>query len=110
MFTKILKITIATVFILLLASCSKKNQQADNVENTRPRQQNGSKKAPPSYADLLTKMDANKDGKLAQSEVQGRLKDRFSTIDTDSDGFITETEFKNAPKPQRGGRRGGTRN
>ncbi len=112
MITKILKTASVIVFILLLASCSNKNQQADSAENARPRQQNSSrsgsqkgKQGPPNFAELLAKMDANKDGKLAKSEVQGRLKDDFSKVDTNSDGFITEAELKNAPKPERGGRR-----
>ena len=49
-------------------------------------------------------MDANGDGLLSQSEVKGPLERDFATIDADKDGFITETEMKNAPKPQRGGR------
>jgi Ca2+-binding EF-hand superfamily protein len=59
----------------------------------------------PVYADLVAKMDANKDGKLEESEVKGPLKDQFKTIDSDKDGFISEEEFKNAPKPERGQRR-----
>jgi Ca2+-binding EF-hand superfamily protein len=64
----------------------------------------GERKTPPTYAQLLTDMDANKDGKLAQTEVKGPLKDRFVKIDTNEDGLITEEEFKNAPRPQKGRR------
>ena len=39
-----------------------------------------------------------------QSEVNGPLVNDFSKVDTDSDGFISESEFKNAPRPQRNGR------
>lgn len=53
-------------------------------------------------------MDANGDGLLAKSEIKGPLEREFATIDADSDGFITETEMRNAPKPQ--GRGGGRRN
>jgi Ca2+-binding EF-hand superfamily protein len=49
-------------------------------------------------------MDANKDGKLAKAEVQGRLKDNFDKADTNGDGFITEEEFKNMAPPKRGQR------
>ncbi|MEP5253897.1 MULTISPECIES: EF-hand domain-containing protein [Winogradskyella] len=59
------------------------------------------RKAPPTFAQLLEEMDANEDGKLAESEIKGPLKDQFSKIDTDEDGFISEEEFKNAPKPER---------
>ncbi|MGJ8550243.1 EF-hand domain-containing protein [Winogradskyella wichelsiae] len=59
------------------------------------------RKKPPTFSELIKKMDANDDGKLSEDEVKGPLKDQFSTIDTDEDGFITEEEFKNAPKPER---------
>lgn len=55
----------------------------------------------PTFAQLVEKIDANKDGKLAESEVKGPLKENFSEIDTDEDGFISEEEFNNAPKPER---------
>jgi Ca2+-binding EF-hand superfamily protein len=59
---------------------------------------------PPTYAKLLEKMDANEDGKLSKEEVKGPLKDMFADIDTDENGFISEEEFKKAPKPKRGKR------
>ena len=46
-------------------------------------------------------MDKNEDGKLSKDEIKGPLKEDFSKVDTDEDGFITEEEFKNAPKPER---------
>jgi len=58
-------------------------------------------KTPPTFAEILEKLDENEDGKLAESEVKGPLKDQFATIDTDEDGFISEEEFNNAPKPER---------
>ena len=59
------------------------------------------RKAPPTFKELIKEMDANEDGKLAKDEVKGPLKDKFDTIDTDEDGFISEKEFENAPKPER---------
>ncbi|MBP1841621.1 EF-hand domain-containing protein [Formosa algae] len=59
----------------------------------------GDQKEPPTYAKLLEEMDANEDGKLEESEVKGPLKDEFATIDTDEDGYISEKEFEDAPKP-----------
>ena len=44
---------------------------------------------------------ANEDGKLSKEEVKGPLKDHFDTVDADEDGFITEEELENAPKPKR---------
>lgn len=62
----------------------------------------GGPKGPPSYDQLLSEMDANKDGKIAKSETKGPLSEDFSKFDTDSDGFITKVEFENAPKPEGG--------
>ncbi len=55
---------------------------------------------PPTFSELLEKMDANDDGKLSKKEVKGPLKNNFSKVDTDEDGFITEEEMKKAPKPK----------
>lgn len=112
---RILKSFSLFIFMVLLASCSQKtttpttqnstvvNPQADQREGGRKK---GGKKERPQFADLLTKMDVNKDGKLDISETDGRLKETFTTIDINNDGFITEEEFNNAPRPQRprGGR------
>ena len=91
----------ATVFTF--TACSQKTTAQTTTEPVNapqeqpPRQ--GQRVGPPSFAELLEKMDANQDGKLARSEVQGRLKDHFAKVDTNEDGFITEEEMKNAPKP-----------
>ena len=53
----------------------------------------------PTFAELLSKMDNNKDSKLSEKEVEGPLKNDFSKIDSNKDGFISEAEFKKAPKP-----------
>lgn len=88
---KTLKITItAAVFALLFTGIS-------YGQST----QRGEKKERPTFAKLLEEMDANEDGKLAASEVKGPIKDNFVKIDTDEDGFISEEEFKKAPKPER---------
>lgn len=58
------------------------------------------RKEPPTYAQLLEKMDTNEDGKLAEDEVKGPLKESFSKIDTNEDGYISEEEFEKAPKPE----------
>jgi len=61
----------------------------------------GPGKEPPSFSELVKEMDANKDGKLAKDEIKGPLKKDFAKVDTDEDGFISEAEFKKAPKPER---------
>ena len=73
--------------------------------NAQPseRQERGEK--PPTYEELLEKMDKNEDGKLSKKEIKGPLKNVFSEIDTNEDGFITEKELEKAPKPKRKERR-----
>lgn len=59
------------------------------------------RKKPPTFEQLLEKLDANEDGKLSKNEIKGPLKDDFAKVDADEDGFITEEELKNAPRPKR---------
>lgn len=99
-------VIIAVIFMALAFSCNTQKTATNTTETTassatQKRSQQG---GPPSYSKLLTEMDANKDGKLSESEVQGPLQNEFAKIDSNSDGFISETEFENAPKPQRGQR------
>jgi Ca2+-binding EF-hand superfamily protein len=65
----------------------------------QPNQKSGGGKMP-NTTELLKEMDSNEDGKLSESEVKGPLKDFFSKIDSDNDGFLTVEELENAPKPQ----------
>ncbi len=110
-----LRISLSAFIIGLLfcMSCSKKTstptktQEAPNTQQAErrgPQEGQGRQQGPPPFSQMLTKMDQNKDGKLASSEVQGRLKENFAKIDANADGFITEEEFKNAPRPPRGRR------
>lgn len=73
------------------------------VSNAQSR--NNERKEPPTYAELLKKLDANEDGKLAKDELKGPLKEDFKSIDKNEDGFISEIEFKTAPKPKGRGER-----
>lgn len=73
----------------------------------RPRtERTGEARERPSLADLISEMDADKDGRLSESEVKGPLKKDFSKIDSDSDGFLVEAELREAPRPEGGPSRG----
>jgi len=49
---------------------------------------------------VLTKFDLNQDGQITLDEVQAIHTDRFTEIDTDSNGFLSFEEFqKGAPRP-----------
>ncbi|WP_199269609.1 hypothetical protein [Formosa sp. L2A11] len=112
------KIILLGTFVCLMMACqSKKNkksesQEANKTEHSMPDKghSEGHKDrrpdGPPTFDKLISEMDANKDGKLEQSEVKGPLVNVFSKIDTDGDGFISKSELENAPKPEgEGGQR-----
>ncbi|GEM_PF-613858 len=51
---------------------------------------------------VLTKFDLNQDGQITLDEVQAIHTDRFTEIDTDSNGFLSFEEFqKGAPRPSK---------
>lgn len=87
----IMKVAMLTFGTIAFTACSSKSQHRHGNEEHRGR---------PSAAELITEMDEDKDGKLAETEVKGRLKDNFAEVDADRDGFITEEELENAPKPE----------
>ena len=93
------KIILASIITLTVIGCSAQNTNSDREDDRRPPR--GERGGPPSVEEIF-KMDANKDGKLAKSEIKGPLRRDFEKVDTNKDGFITKTELKNAPKPERG--------
>ena len=88
-FSKELKTGAVTLGFLLLGTFI----SAQSTEDKR-----GGKKMTP--AQLMEKMDADKDGKLSEKEVKGQLKENFAKIDTDKDGFLSTKELEKAPKPE----------
>lgn len=54
-------------------------------------------------ARMFATLDVNKDGKLAGDEIPDQMKDRLSSIDTDSDGAISQDEMKAASQRLRSG-------
>jgi Ca2+-binding EF-hand superfamily protein len=57
-------------------------------------------KTPPTAAEIIKEMDTDKDGQLSTSEVKGPIKDDFTKIDTNEDGFLSLEELTKAPKPK----------
>ncbi|MFB9053660.1 EF-hand domain-containing protein [Formosa undariae] len=86
--TNIIKTVLGIAFVSI---CSVQSMSA---------QDKGDRKEPPIAEELIQKMDANEDGKLSEDEIKGPLKEHFSDIDTDEDGFLTLKELKEAPKPK----------
>jgi Ca2+-binding EF-hand superfamily protein len=87
--------TIKTVILTFGAIVWMANDSLAQSQNKQER------KEPPTFKELLKKMDENEDGKLSKSEIKGPLKDDFDKVDADEDGFITEEEFNDAPKHKR---------
>ncbi|KAA5821949.1 YHYH protein [Algibacter amylolyticus] len=61
----------------------------------------------PSATDIIKQMDANKDGKLSETEAKGPLADDFSKVDANKDGFISKEELAKGQKQNKEGRQGG---
>ncbi|MCK0132080.1 YHYH protein [Flavobacteriaceae bacterium F08102] len=57
------------------------------------RNDNRPSNTPPSFNNMLNKMDVNNDGKIAIDEAKGNLKENFKTRDKNNDGFITKDEM-----------------
>ena len=93
---------ILVVGLVVLTACNATQNQSKNIGSKQS--QRTKRASMPSVDELITKMDANKDGKLSKSEIKGPLANDFDKVDTNSDGYISKKELENAPKPQRGGR------
>lgn len=85
-------VLLAAIFSLLFAININAQEEANDRE--RP-------KEPPTFAQVLEKLDKNEDGKISKDEAKGPLKKHFKRLDLDEDGFISEEEFKKAPRPKR---------
>lgn len=101
-----MKYTLLIVGALFISvtSCKSSKEVVEQDDVSVERRSNGKER--PNVDQMFTKMDVNKDGLLAKSEIKGRLAENFDTIDTNKDGFISKEEMEKAPKPARGGRRG----
>jgi len=81
------------LFTITLFLCAVNYVQAQDRRDNHP--DDRQHPIPPSYKELLQKMDANDDGKLAKNEVKGPLSRDFKHLDANEDGFITESELEN---------------
>ncbi|WP_299780704.1 DUF1566 domain-containing protein [uncultured Formosa sp.] len=73
------------------------NTEIPQINNTQTRQVNNNRNnlnTPPSFSQLLEKMDTNKDQKISKSEAIGQLKNNFEKRDRNNDGYLTEDEMK----------------
>jgi hypothetical protein len=104
----ITKVGILAIVLVLFSACgserNKKQSQSEQVEHEQrsdgQKPEGGHER--PSVTEMLAEMDSDGDGKLSKNEVKGPLKNDFSKIDTNNDGYIVEDELNNAPEPQNG--------
>ena len=89
--------------LILLIGCKSEKSISEQYKNDTPKNMEGKpfvkRGKRPEFSEILNKLDLNNDQKISTQEVKGPLKMHFSKIDSNHDGFITETEYKNAPPP-----------
>jgi Ca2+-binding EF-hand superfamily protein len=59
---------------------------------------------------MFEHLDANNDGKLTADEAPAKIKERFSSLDTNSDGSLDEPELRKIGMGRRPDRDGGRPN
>ncbi|MDF7825359.1 hypothetical protein P4B35_15140 [Pontiellaceae bacterium B12227] len=62
------------------------------------RQENNNNRQPPTAAELISRLDKDKDGKVSESEFDGPA-EHFSQFDTNGDGYLSESEIPSGPPP-----------
>lgn len=92
-----MKVGIVIVGLTAVTACGTSKNEIQEEPTQRRTEQ-------PSVIEMLTDMDQDKDGQLSFDESKGPIKENFTQIDTDGNGFLTVEELKNAPKPEKGNR------
>lgn len=101
---KFLKLSLLTIGLVIFVSCNSNAQSNNRPSGGEQGGGQGEKKGPPPSADeIFEMMDVDKNGQLELSEVKGPIKNDFTTIDTNEDGYISKEELETAPKPERQG-------
>lgn len=115
---KLIALVVVFTLSLLVTSCKTQSYppQDGSFERNESRQGGGRQGGPegggerPSAEQLISAMDANKDGKLSKDEVKGPLANDFSRVDTNNDGFLSLQEIEEGAPKNQSGRQGPPRN
>jgi Ca2+-binding EF-hand superfamily protein len=92
--SKMIRIAAAAILMVSVSFVASSQTNDHSQKNQNGRQ------GPPKFEELLEKMDTNKDGMLAKSEVKGPLLENFTNVDKNEDGLITKAELESMPKPK----------
>ena len=71
---KNINVAVVLMLCVVLGSCKAKSQVVQEAEQTQQRPaktENRQQGPPPNTADMITKMDTDRDGMLSKSEVKG---------------------------------------
>jgi len=77
------------------AACAQQIQGSPPVEGSAPPQDSGEHRGPPNPADIIARLDTDKDGAISKDEAAAapRMAEHFDDIDTDHDGKVTAAEL-----------------
>ena len=79
---------------LMVISCgNSKIEENKNKINQKVKPEISTPNSAPNFANMLKRMDDNRDGKISKTEAKGKLKAHFTNRDKNNDGYITEDEL-----------------
>ncbi len=95
------------IALILLAACQSTSEVSNSEVQSRQPNRERTQGRPLqegrrglSADQLIADMDKDNDQQLSQNEVEGRLKEDFSRIDTNGNGFLTKEEIESG-RPER---------